>query len=64
MLQIEKGVKINVEDLKSRLLQGRIMRENFKLPYEESQVIDMLTASYMAEVEYRHRRFNPNPELE
>lgn len=32
MLQIEKGMKINVEDLKSRLLQGRIMRENFKLP--------------------------------
>lgn len=64
MLQIEKGVKINVEDLKSRLLQGRIMRETFKLPYEESQVKDMLSASYMAEVEYRHRRFNPNPELE
>ena len=64
MLQIEKGVKINVEDLKSRLLQGRITRETFKLPYEESQVIDMLTASCMAEVEYRHRRFRKSPELE
>lgn len=57
MIQIEKGVKINVEELKSLLLRGRIMRENFNLPYEESQVIDMLTASVRAEIEYRNREF-------
>ncbi len=47
----------------SRLLQGRITKVDFRLPYEESQVIDMLTASYMAEVKYRNREFSENPEL-
>ena len=63
MLKIEKGQTINVEDLKSRLLQVRITREIFNLPYEESQVVDMLIASYMAEVEYRHRKYIESPEL-
>ena len=64
MLELEKGTKINVGELISQLLRDRITRENFRLPYEESQVIDMLTASYMAEVKYRNRRFSENPELE
>ena len=63
MLKIEKGQTINVEALKRQLLQGRITKESFKLPFEESQVIDMLTASYMAEVEYRHRKYIEDPEL-
>ena len=63
MLKIEKGQTINVEALKRQLLQGRITKESFKLPFEESQVIDMLIASYMAEVEYRHRKYIEDPEL-
>ena len=63
MLTIEKGQKINVGELKSLLLRGRITREIFNLPYEESQVVDMLTASVQAEVEYRHRAFRDNPEM-
>ena len=63
MLKIEKGQTINVEDMKSLLLRGRIMRANFRLPYEESQVIEMLTASVQAEVEYRHRLFEDNPQM-
>ena len=39
------------------------MRANFRLPYEESQVIEMLTASVQAEVEYRHRLFEDNPQM-
>ena len=49
--------------MKSLLLRGRIMRANFRLPYEESQVIEMLTASVQAEVEYRHRLFEDNPQM-
>lgn len=63
MRQIDKGHKINVEELKSLLLDGKITKENFKLPYEESQVFDMLMASVKAEVEYRHRTFVASPEL-
>lgn len=63
MLTIEKGQKINVEELKNALLRGRITREIFSLPYEESQVVDMLYASVRAEVEYRHREFIDNPEM-
>lgn len=39
------------------------MRGNFRLPYEESQVADMLIASVQAEVEYRHRSFIDEPEM-
>ena len=63
MLKIDKGQMINVGELKSLLLQGRIMRGNFRLPYEESQVADMLIASVQAEVEYRHRSFIDEPEM-
>lgn len=38
----------------SRLLHQRTTKEFFKIPYTEEQVRDMLTASYMAEVAYRH----------
>ena len=63
MLKIDKGQMINVGELKSLLLQGRIMRGNFRLPYEESQVADMLIASVQAEGEYRHRSFIDEPEM-
>ena len=39
------------------------MRVNFRLPYEESQVRDMLMASVRAEVEYRNRKFIDNPDM-
>lgn len=63
MLEIDKKQKIDVEGLMSQLLQGRIMREVFKLPYDESQVTDMLTASVQAEVKLRNRTFTDNPEM-
>ena len=49
--------RINVEALKSQLLQRKITRERFKLPLDKEQAVDALTAAYQAEVEYRKRSF-------
>lgn len=54
---LNKSQKFNVEDLKSRLLRQKIIRPRFSFPMTEEQAVDLLTASYMAEVEYRHRLF-------
>ena len=54
---IDKTAKIDVEAMKCRLLQRKIIRQRFKFPMTSAQAIDLLTAAYMAEVEYRHRQF-------
>lgn len=54
---IDEKQKLNVEELKSTLLRQKITRPRFNFPMTEEQATDLLTASYMAEVEYRHRRF-------
>lgn len=54
---IDSKYKINVEDMKSRLLHGKTTRPRFRLPMTEEQANDILLASYAAEVEYRRRKF-------
>lgn len=54
---IDKTAKIDVEAMKLKLLQRKITKPRFRLPMTEAQAIDLLTAAYMAEVEYRHREF-------
>ena len=61
---MEKKLTIDVEALKKSLLQRRPMKARFKLPMSEDEAYAYLLAAMMAEVEYRHRRFNKNPELE
>ena len=60
MIQIP--AKIDVGQLKSVLLQRRIMRPRFRLPMSAEQAYDCLLAATMAEVEYRHRSFYENDE--
>lgn len=48
-----------MERLKSQLLQRKITKERFRLECTVNQAKDMLTASYMAEVEYRRHKYNP-----
>lgn len=48
----------------SRLLQRKITRERFSLPYTDEQVKDMLTASVMAEVAHRHQQYRASPEMD
>lgn len=55
--------KINVEQLKSCLLQRRTMRQRFRLPMSEEQAYDCLLAATMAEVEFRHRVFCENEDI-
>lgn len=55
---------MNVEALMSRLLQRRITRERFSLPYTDEQVKDMLTAAVMAEVSYRHQVYRASAEMD
>ncbi|MGM9759313.1 MAG: hypothetical protein ACI30I_04250 [Parabacteroides sp.] len=50
---INEKSKVDVEALKSLLLQRRTIRERFRLPVTEEQANDILTAAYRAEVEYR-----------
>lgn len=50
--------------MKSKLLRGKTTRQHFKLPMTEEQATDLLTASYMAEVEYRRRKYESNAETE
>lgn len=54
---INRQTKVNVEALKSQLLQRKTTKERFKFPCSQEQAVDILTAAYMAEVEFRHRRF-------
>ena len=56
MQQITKdGQTIDVQALKSVLLQQKITREHFRLPYTKDQAYDLMRAAYMAEVEFRRK---------
>lgn len=48
----------------SRLLQRRITKGRFELPYTDEQMKDMLTACVMTEVAYRHQEYRANPEMD
>lgn len=56
--------RINVEELKRFLLQRRPMKARFKLSISEDEAYAYLLASVMAEVEYRHRTFITNEDME
>lgn len=62
MNKIDKDCKIDVEALMSKLLQRKITKDRFKFPLTEQQAVDMLTASYMAEVAYRNGTFIADPD--
>lgn len=64
MFQIDKNSKLNVGELKLKLLRGRITRQRFNFPMTEQQAADLLTAAYMAEVEFRRRPFIGDAETE
>lgn len=55
---------IDVEELKSRLLSHRTMRERFRLPMSEQDAHDELLAAVMAEVSFRNRKFTMDEELD
>ena len=63
-LTIDKGKKVDVEALKSLLLRRKITKGRFSLPYTDGQVKDMLTASVMAEVAYRHQTYRASAEMD
>lgn len=48
----------------SRLLQQRITRGRFELPYTDEQMRDMLTACVMTEVSYRNQEYRASPEMD
>ena len=56
MLTIPPSQKINVEEFKQLLLSQRRTTCRFRLPLTYDQANAALTAAYMAEVEYRHRK--------
>lgn len=56
--------RINVEGLKRSLLQHRPMKPHFKLSMSEDEAYAHLLAAVMAEVEYRHRTFIANEDME
>lgn len=39
------------------LLQRKITKDHFRLPYTKEQAYDLMRAAYMAEVEFRHREY-------
>ncbi len=57
---IQLSAKIDVGQLKSILLQRKIMKPRFMLPISAEQAYDCLLAATMAELEYRHRSFYEN----
>lgn len=61
MIQVPS--KIDVGQLKSILLQRRIMKPRFRLPMSAAQAYDSLLAATMAEVEFRHRTFCENDDV-
>lgn len=50
----------SVEELKQILLKRKITTVRFRLPWKKEEVYNAILASYMAEVEYRHRTFIPD----
>ncbi len=63
MYQIDENYKVDVDKLMNQLLNGRVKKDLFRLPYTKAQVVDMLTASVMAEIKYRHGSFKDSDEL-
>lgn len=57
---IQLPAKIDVGQLKSILLQRKIMKPRFMLPISAEQAYDCLLVATMAELEYRHRSFYEN----
>ena len=57
MKELDKNLKINVEALKSLLLQQKISRPRFRWNMTLDQAIDILTAAYKSEVEYRQMQY-------
>ncbi|MCI5580025.1 MAG: hypothetical protein MR387_01700 [Phocaeicola plebeius] len=57
-------LKIDVEELKKSLLQRCPMKARFKMPMSEEKAYAYLLAAIMAEVEYRHRIFCSNEDME
>ena len=57
---IQLPAKIDIGQLKSILLQRKIMKPRFMLPISAEQAYDCLLAATMAELEYRHRSFYEN----
>ena len=47
----------------SQLLRRKITKGRFSLPYTDEQVKDILTASVMAEVSYRHQVYRESAEM-
>lgn len=43
--------------MKSQLLSRKITKARFKFPCTEEQAVDIMTAAYQSEVEYRRRKF-------
>jgi DNA replication protein DnaC len=48
---------IDVEKLKSQILQRRTIRDRFKFPLPKEEIYDYLLAALQAEVTFRHREF-------
>lgn len=61
---MDSTVKIDVEGLKKSLMQHHPTKVRFKLPMTEQQAYDCLLAAVMAEVEFRHRTFCSNDDME
>ena len=57
-------LKIDVEELKKSMLQRRPMKARFRIPMSEDKAYAYLLAAIMAEVEYRHRVFCSNENME
>lgn len=57
MLNIPPSQKIDVEEFKRLLLSQRSTTSRFRLQLTYDQAVSAITAAYMAEVEYRHRRY-------
>lgn len=57
-------LKIDVEELKKSMLQRRPMKARFKLSMSEEKAYSYLLTAIMAEVEYRHRVFCSNEDME
>lgn len=57
-------LKIDVEELKKSMLQRRPMKARFRIPMSEDKAYAYLLAAIMAEVEYRHRVFCSNEDME
>lgn len=54
---ISKTTKLNVEELKSRLLGRKTTKPRFRFPLTGEQAEDLLLAAYEAEVAYRKRAY-------